>query len=528
MFKEWGLGDKVVSPMTGEENYNTIEANEGKDPVNPHTFNRVFGNLLYNDEQFNTLICALNKNKNTFNGVIKNIGDSFFVDENNFITKEIKGTTYNVFISPKGFGIKDGKCYYFTDNLRLAERQLADALKIDDIAKNENVTISVNKAEDISKVFETGITITKGDIINDSSDYYEYEGDEDFVVEPDQTIMDIPDLITTEPNDEYYTCKINKYAINTFGNLEIFYSRFREKNAFDLLISISDKFPNYIFSYFVNDNDDFHPEYFKLREILIIDDSKFNNDQRYYFGVKDNKISIAETEEEIDFIFFSTKFEYDERINLINFHDKRIFVPLSESLQNNVFLNADNSTTDETDLTNVTDPFYDDTLDYSKVENNPTAIVTLRKVGEPGEETSSNAVFAFTNDRSISQIDNKATLNISDVYLVNKDIYIYAGEDENHNNVYKSLKGAANSSGGVETKPTYQQLVNDYHHVDNEEDFEAVKPIFLVVENNTIYAKKGEKLQDDSYNIYWYPVEDPYVQPYKREQVYDDVITSPV
>ena len=529
MFKEWGLGDRVNSPMTGEENYNTIEANEGKDPVNPHTFNRVFGNLLYNDEQFNTLICALNKNKNTFNGVIKNVGDNFFVDENNFIIKEIRSTTYNIFLSPKGFGIKDGKCYYITDNLRLAERQLADALKIDDIAKNESVTISVNKAENLSVDFEAGITITKGDIIKNLSTYYEYSGSEDIVVEPEQTIYDISNLITINPDDEYYTCEVNKYAINNFGNLEIFYSRFRGTNSFDLLINISDKFPNYIFSYFVDNEDHFHPEYFKLREILIIDETIFGNNQRYYFGIKDDKVVISDNENELDFVYCSSKLTNNgTKINLVNLHDKREFIPLSESLQNNVFLNVNNSTTDETDLTTVTNPLYDDTLDYSKIENNPSAIVTLRKVGEEGEETSSNAVFAFTNDQTISDYDENAKLsNVKDVYLVNKDIYIYVGQEEGQN-VYMSLKNAASSTGGIETKLTYQQLIHDYDHVDNEADFEAIKPIFLVIENNTIYAKKGERLQDDSYNVYWYPVEDPYVQPYKKEQVYDGTITSPV
>ena len=211
----------------------------------------------------------------------------------------------------------------------------------------------------------------------------------------------------------------------------------------------------------------------------------------------------------------------NNQVILINAKDERIFVPLSESLQNIIYLNADKSTTDEHDLTEVTDPLRDDTIVYSKIENNPSMIVTLRKTGNPGEETSSNAVFAFTNDKTISEIDtNAVSSDVSDVYLVNKDIYIYSGQNSSHQNVYMSLKSAANSSGGVETRETYQGLADEFKTAPNQTAFEEIKPIFLVLENNTLYAKKGERKLDGSYNIYWYPVEDPYVQPYTKQGVH--------
>ena len=91
MFKRWGLGNANKTPFDGNENFNTIEATVGQDPVNPNTFNRVYGNLLENDEDIDTYLSSLNINKTTSSGVVKNVGDSFSLSPSDFIARNIRG-----------------------------------------------------------------------------------------------------------------------------------------------------------------------------------------------------------------------------------------------------------------------------------------------------------------------------------------------------------------------------------------------------------------------------------------------------
>ena len=163
MYKKWWFGNDLSTPFTGNEDYNRIEATVGSDPVNPLTFNRVFENLFSNDEELRNFVTMLNTNKSLPNGVVKNAGNNFLVDES-CIEKVSESSnsdstiSYNAFIAPKGIYLKNGNLYSLSDNYFLATRQLCAALRIDPVSKDENVYLhwgvvqEANDNEDIPEI----------------------------------------------------------------------------------------------------------------------------------------------------------------------------------------------------------------------------------------------------------------------------------------------------------------------------------------------------------------------------------------
>ena len=535
MFKNWGIGNQVVSPMDGEENYNIIEANEGKDPVNPHSFNRVFANLLDNDLEVKELISALNKNKNTFDGVIKNIGDNFYLDSDCCQVFDFNGVNYNIFIAPRGFVIDNGKYYYFSDNLRIAERQLSEALKIDDISKDEKLYITKNEhAYEVAIPFTEGLLIKHSDIIsyatvdgnnNNIIEYYiNYGADLENPVAAGDTPLSL-NLTQFDGNQFIYTCYIDKYVLSN-GQFIKKNCKYVATDAIDLLNEISGlgnnqtdpAFAAMIGSYFVDGNGDFHPEYFKLRDIFQIN---VNDNKTYHFGVKNNNLTVSENATDLDLWTYKATLS-GSTITIDNTTDLRNWVPFNESLKKKVYLNVEDTTSDTQDLGDNIDPFTDTTLDYSKIENNPAMLIVLKNKQSGAVYESDNAVFAFTGGETISDLDgNTSGATYTNVFMMNKDLYINTGTKESP--AYSSVASAIANAKGIETKKTYQQLINDYGVATDDVALGNIKVVYFVEENNTIYGRKIEDKgigTNPRYNLYWYPVEDPYVQPFTRQGIH--------
>ena len=539
MFKKWGFGNKVVSPMDGTEKYDTIEASIGRDPVNPHTFNRTYADLLDNDIEVKTLISSLIKNKNGFSGVVKNVDDDFILNNDCAVSTTLninsQNITIDILVAPRGLYIKNGQYYYFTDNLRLAERQLSEALKIDSITKDEKVEIHSDIAKTISKVFVVGLELENYDIFNDGSSYYQYIGDGTVVAEG-QTPRDI--IGATEISDEnkiVYTCYIDKYILQ-LGEYIKCQEKYRAWNPIGLLLEIAgysngqnsnSKYTNMILLYFSDENYNFHPEYFKLREMFQI---PTNDDVVYYFGIQDGNLTISNNSLNIN--LYSYKATKSQDTISFTTTDLRTFIPLSESLQNKVFLNVKDSTTDSQDLTDIIDPIYGNEIDYSKINNDPSMFVVLNQK----ENTNNNAVIAFTGNTTIGQIDSQAIegTDKSNVWMSNKDIYININDNSSGSvslpPKYVSIAQAVATSSGITTIETYSSLIEQYGSALTQ-DYSTVKDVYLVLESNTLYSKKrGETYTEggqERVKIYWIPVEDPYVQPYNRNIVINYASTSP-
>jgi len=225
MFKKWGLGNANKTPFDGNENFNTIEATVGQDPVNPNTFNRVYGNLLENDEDIDTYLSSLNINKTTSSGVVKNVGDSFSLSPSDFIVRNIRGNTVYFFIAPRGMYIGNGKRYYFTDNILLAQRQLTEALRIDSITRDEKIEITTTTAEKLVIPFEDGMTIKPYDIVSytvydeeiqdDVEKYYYYDGPATTTLDTGDTPDQNENFVETTLDHRFYVCNLDKYFVIT-------------------------------------------------------------------------------------------------------------------------------------------------------------------------------------------------------------------------------------------------------------------------------------------------------------------------
>ena len=486
MYKKWWFGNDLSTPFTGNEDYNRIEATVGSDPVNPLTFNRVFENLFSNDEELRNFVTMLNTNKSLPNGVVKNAGNNFLVDES-CIEKVSESSnsdstiSYNAFIAPKGIYLKNGNLYSLSDNYFLATRQLCAALRIDPVSKDENVYLHWGVVQEA----------------NDNEDIPEIQG---------------------------YICEIRKQ-----GTDGVFIEKtFKDPDPINLLLKIAGRnqgvadvtFFNYISRYFVDGLGNFNPRFFKLREIFIIEPGN-----SYFFGIK-NKQIVLELITHVDQVFSTDdddvlicKFfvEYSNDSWVLSFEDHREFIPTVNGFGNQIVLNSYTSTDDTHDLSTVENPITDNSLNYANIENNNGFVTFLSKTRatENDPYVSNNAVFGYIQPESsinkVYEIAGATDTKGADSFILNKDIMVKTFPEQQPGQAqYQSLVSFMNRSGAFPQAASFQNL--DEYVVTTE--LSNYPPVFFVKDDNTFYGWLVIREDGPNSILKWIPVENPFVQPY--------------
>lgn len=488
MFKKWWFGNDLSTPFTGNEDYNRIEATVGTDPVNPLTFNRLAENLFTNNKELYDYITILNNNKNIPNGVVKNIGDNFYLDLTNFLSVTTQDETYKIFQAPTGLVLNNGNIYFSTENYFLAIRQLCAALRIDPVSTDENVNL--------------------------------YRG---IIQEANE------DANPPTPDIYGYICTVSKHIDGTLTT-----RTYKDVNALQLLLRIAGKisdntygnndpgFPYFITRYFIDSLGNFKPQFFKLREMFPYEDSI-----SYFLGIKNDKITLQTILESTDIFSDDPNDVLLYRIDIVSgnitIEDYRNFSSVCESFGDKIFLNADSSTNDTHDLTTLENPLTDNTLDYTNIENKNSFITTLSK----DSGSNNNAVFGYIQPESsideIYGLSGSTDASGSDSFFINKNIWLKTGTGTGAAG-YVSLKNFIDSQKGFPSVPSFTDL-EDTVSIDN---INTYAPTYLAIEENTFYS--WIEVSRDTQQVYlrWVPVENPFVQPYNMNRTIDFNNGSPV
>jgi hypothetical protein len=198
-----------------------------------------------------------------------------------------------------------------------------------------------------------------------------------------------------------------------------------------------------------------------------------------YVSIYEDDIQLLETD--TGFTLWSFEYTLDRVGNIFaedNRTDLRQYMKNYNVFEKDLFFNLPNGE-DETAITN---PYTDDTVDYSEVQNDNMMLTVLRKKEiSPGVFLSDNAVFGYCNE-TIKNLENPNLENVpdtDDVFYLNKDLVIKIGADE----FIRLSSVASTAASGFPIVDTYQNLKDISGNDGN---------LYFVSETNSFYRYSSE------------------------------------
>lgn len=191
----------------------------------------------------------------------------------------------------------------------------------------------------------------------------------------------------------------------------------------------------------------------------------------------------------------------DDEIIINSSSDNRIYFTNYNDFKTSLFLNVPNNLEN---TENITNPFIDDTIDYSNIINNNTFLTILNQESDANK----NVIFGYAKD-AINTIDTTnyigadpesdgyITSTDNDVFYMNRDLVIRTGTNPEDWFLFSNI--AASAGSGLPTVTSYDDLPT----VATDGNISFVKNV------NQLYRYNGDA-------GIWIPVSDPHKQFWKQ------------